>query len=70
MDMSRNEIELKMVSTMKKVLAQPRKKGAFALEANRAKYFAAMDKMGFDGMQAYHGWHDVLDIAQLELEAA
>lgn len=70
MDMSRNQIELKAVATMKKVLALPRKKGAFALEAARSKYFAAMDKMGFDGMQAYRGWHDILDIAQLELDAA
>jgi hypothetical protein len=49
----------------------PRKKMALSLMALEAHYGREMDKMGYkDGMMIYRAWHDVLDIAELELEAA
>lgn len=69
--MTRNELELKTVATLKNLLVMPRKKMALSLMALEAHYTREMDKMGYkDGMMIYRAWHDVLDIAELELEAA
>lgn len=67
---TRHALEMKMVETLKKVLTQPRKKMAFPLQVAEARYCEAMTRMGFtDGNEIYRAWHDVLDIAELELEA-
>lgn len=69
--MTRNELELKTVATLKKLLTKPRKKMALPLLALEARYGKEMEKLGYaDPDQVYRAWRDVLDVAELELEAA
>lgn len=69
--MGRNELELKTVTSLKNLLVMPRKKMALSLMALEAHYGREMTRMGYeDGNLIYRAWHDVLDIAELELAAA
>lgn len=68
--MTRNELEVRTVASLKNLLVMPRKKMALSLAALEARYGREMGKMGYtDGLVIYRAWHDVLDIAELELEA-
>ena len=69
--MTRSELELKMVATLKNLLVMPRKKMGLSLKALEARYSREMGKMGWqNGNEIYRAWHDCLDVAQLELDAA
>lgn len=68
--MTRNELELKTVSTLTNLLAMPRKKMALSLIALEARYGREMEAMGYTDLNMiYRAWRDVIDIAELELEA-
>lgn len=69
--MTRNELETKTVATLKGLLVMPRKRMALSLTALEARYGKEMEKMGYSDLNViYQAWHDVLDIAELELAAA
>lgn len=69
--MTRNELEMKTVASLKSLLVMPRKRMALSLMALEAHYGREMGKMGYeDGNVIYRAWHDCIDIAELELEAA
>lgn len=68
---TRHALEMKTVSTLKKIFVLPRKKQSITFNNTRATFYREMDKMGYaDGGVIYRAWHDVIDIAELELEAA
>ncbi|MFN3247724.1 hypothetical protein [Roseibium album] len=68
--MSRHALEMKTVKSLKNLLQMPRKRRALSMAALEARYGREMEKLGYcDLQQIYVAWHDVVDIAELELGA-
>lgn len=68
--MTRHQLEQKTLATVKSLLNMPRKKMGLSLLATRARFGKEMEKLGYtDPDVIYRAWHDVCDIAELELSA-
>jgi len=67
---TRSALETRTVSELKNAIANGKLGDGVTRMSIKARYFNEMDAMGFGFVQTADAWADVVDIADLEMEAA
>lgn len=67
---TRSELEMKTVAELKAAIVDGKIGDGITRMRIKARYFEAMDAMGFGFVQTADAWSDVVDVADLEVEAA